>query len=69
MNKKGFLSITAWGGYELNINDSGDRAVPVMVNGEKRTRLRERLVHFNNNGDPYVTIYGKRYYLKEFMAV
>lgn len=64
---KGITNSLALG---IIINQYGDAAKVVLMSDKiisKKPRWQE--IKYNNVGDPYVTHYGSRYYLSEFMRV
>ena len=66
----GVKSITNLYCLGIIINRSGDAAKVVLMSDtiiSKKPRWQE--IKYNINGEPYVTHYGSRHYLSEFMRV
>ena len=62
-NTLGVKSITNGSVMLIEINDDGDQA---RIGGNSP---RWQDIKFDLNGDPYVTHYGQKHYLNEFMSV
>ena len=59
----GYLTLSNHGGLEIEINNSGD-AARLSYYG-KVSRWQE--IKYNFSGSPYVTYYGRRWQLDQFM--
>lgn len=57
------LCLSNYGGVEIMLNDFCD-AVIYSYYGKVAKRWQK--IKYNVAGDPYFTIYGRRYYLSEF---
>lgn len=62
----GYKTISNMGGIEIMINSCGDGIIYSWY-GKIAKRWQE--IKYNNSGEPYFTIYGRRYYLYEFMRI
>ena len=58
------LCLSNYGGVEIMLNRACD-AVLYSWYGKVCQRWQE--IKYNFNGDPYFTVYGRRFYLNEFM--
>lgn len=56
--------LSNYGGVEIMLNENND-AVLYSWYGKICQRWQE--IKYNKSGDPYFTIYGRRYYLNNFM--
>ena len=59
--------------YEIQISDSGDaaryRRILRLVSGTKVNLGRWQEIRYNNKGDAYITVYGRRIYLYNFLRI
>ena len=58
----GYFSVSNFGGYEIQISDCGDGARIKYFNVSRWQEIK-----YNNAGDPFVTYYGRRLLLSNFM--
>lgn len=62
----GYKTLSNMGGIEIMINNCGD-AVIYSWYGKIAKRWQE--IKYNRSGEPFFTIYGRKYYLSEFMRI
>ena len=62
----GYLSISRWGGIEIEINYI-DESVRYRYFGDIGRKPCK--INYTNKGRAYFRMYGRRYYLDEFMRV
>lgn len=60
----GYLTISNLGGVEIMINYTGES---IIYSWYGKISRRWQSIKYDNNGDPYFTIYGRKYYLNQFM--
>ena len=62
----GYLTLTNWGGIEIEINDTNESVRYRYFGNVGRKPCK---ICYTNNGRAYIRVYGRRYYLDEFMRV
>lgn len=67
-NCHGFLCVCNWGGYEIEINETGEAARLADNFGDGAKVRRWQRIKSNSRGE-YVTRYGRKLYLHEFLRV
>ena len=59
--------------YEIQISHAGDaaryRRILRLSSGTKVNLGRWQEIHYNNKGDSYITMYGRRIYLHNFLKI
>ena len=60
----GGLCLSNFGGVEIMFNDFCDA---VLYSWYGKVAARWQQIKYNKNGDPFFTVYGRRFYLSEFM--
>lgn len=64
----GVLSISNYGGYEIQISVNGEAARVRLNGGDHATRPRWQEIKYDNNGGAFVTFHGRKLMLKDFMT-
>jgi hypothetical protein len=65
-NPHAYMSLSNFGGVSIELNDSG-KSVRYQWYDEKPSRPCR--LYYTNKGDAYFRIYGRRYYLRDFMRI
>ena len=58
------LCLSNFGGVEIMLNNFCDA---VLYSWYGKVARRWQSVKYNKNGDPFFTVYGRRFYLNEFI--
>lgn len=64
----GVLTISNYGGYEIQISVNGEAARVRLNDGDHATRPRWQEIKYDNNGGAFVTFHGRKLMLKDFMT-
>ena len=62
----GYLTLNNWGGIEIEINDTNESVRYRYFGNIGRKPCK---ISYTNKGRAYFRVYGRRYYLDEFMRV
>ena len=66
----GVLTLSNWGGLEIQISECGEGArVRDNYGGEKRNKTRWQQIKYDRQGEPFIIHHRRKYHISEFMRV